>query len=114
VLEYGVSKEAQMNDKTLDATLRMQAGAAGANYAIFWKQVGDQGIFAASYEDAMYTADLAKVGKKLAFTDVSTSVTVDVFGDSPVADVMRTRQPKFVEDLSKTTDERAYIAEEVR
>ena len=57
--------------------------------------------------------ELDAAGKKLSYAEVSQAVTYDMLGDSPVAEVMRTRKAKYVPDVKAVLNsERAKIAEE--
>ena len=112
VLEYGVSTITELNQRTLDAMLKLQTQISNASYAIYWKYDGAVATKRQSYMSPVYKAELKAVGKSISFAEASQSITYDLKGDMPVAQVMRDRKPIFIEDMStcELDLERAEIA----
>jgi len=113
VMEFGVSTTSQLNQITTQATLKMQTDGSGAGYAIYWKQNGQTAAIESSYVSAALRKEMSSMGKSLSFAEVSESTSFEVLGASPVAQVMRTRQPLYVEDMAVcSNDLRAPLAAE--
>ena len=112
VLEYGVSTITELDQVTLDAMLKLQTQISGASYAIYWKYDGKVATERQSYVTDEYRAELKAVGKSVTFAEASQAITYDLEGDKPIAQVMRNRQPIFIEDMSTCTldTERAEVA----
>ena len=112
VLEYGVSTTAELNPITLDATLQMQVQSAGAAYGIYWKQEGDVARPFKTYTTPEYARELQEAGRQFSFVDLSVQTNVDVAGQSPAAQAIRTRSKVYVDDASQANDERAVVADQ--
>jgi hypothetical protein len=72
VFEYGVSSEATLTDVTLDATIELECEAAGASYAIFWKEGADRvSTVAGSFQTPNYEDEVARSGFTVPYTQAS-------------------------------------------
>ena len=98
VIEYGVTDEASLNDVTLDATLKMQCELTGAGYGIYWADQDGEAVVADRYVTPGHAAELKAAGKRLSFAEASQATIMRADGNSPVAEVLRSRQPVLVED----------------
>lgn len=102
VFEYGVQAEATLKDVTLDATIELECEAAGASYAIYWKESRDKmSVVAGSFNTPEFTAESKSLGFSLTYTQASEAFAspLDKTNDSPVAEVLRTRKPIFIKDV---------------
>ena len=107
-----ILRRAELNPETLAATLQLQVESSNALYGIYWKQDGKTARAAKTFSTPKYGAYLEAAQKKFSFVDISTQSTVDIDGNSPVAQAIRTRSKLFVADASAMDDERASVARE--
>ena len=84
---------------TSQALLKMQTEASGAGYAIYWQQSGDVAEVAGYYATPGYYAEIAAAGKGFTFAEASESITFATSGNSPVARVLRSRKPVYLQDI---------------
>ena len=113
VIEYGVTSAASLNDVTLDATLKMQCEATGAGYGIYWAEQDGEAVVADRYVTPGHAAELKASGKRLSFAEASQATVMRADGNSPVAEVLRSRQPVLIEDAqSCVRDGRSAAATE--
>jgi putative membrane protein len=113
VLEFGVSTLTELNRATIDSTLSLQTQIAGASYAIYWAHEGAYAVQRASHVTDTYRAELKALDKTITFPEASQAITYDLEGSTPIAQVMRERQPMVVLDMSACLldTERAQVAE---
>ena len=112
VLEIGVSNLAELNPVTLDATLKMQVAQSNADYGIYWKLSGNVATATKTYITDAYAASLRDAGKQFSFVDVSDQGVIELAGQSPASEALRTRQPVYVHDFAAAQDARAGVANE--
>lgn len=104
VLEYGSPSNVFLKGNTLAASLKMRCDTSGAGYALYWQHSDGKLAVAGSYVTPARQAALAKQGLKDSFSDASRSYTLDPNGDGPVARVMQTLEPEFIQDVATCED----------
>lgn len=104
VLEYGSPKNVFLKGDTLAASLKMRCDTSGAGYALYWQHSDGKLAVSGSYVTPARQAALAQQGFLDSFAEASRGYTLDPQGDGPVARVMKTREPVFIEDVVTCTD----------
>jgi hypothetical protein len=100
VLEYGTPSNAFLGGNTLAAALKMRCDTSGAGYALYWKETDGKAVVAGDYVTPARKAALEAKGKKSSFAEASKEYTMDVTGDGPVATVLKTREPVYIQDVA--------------
>lgn len=91
----------------------MRCDTSGAGYALYWQLADGQLAVSGSYVTPARKAALEKQGFKDSFADASKGYTLDPAGNGPVARVMKTREPVFIQDVGTCTDmKRGGLAKE--
>jgi len=113
VLEYGTPANSYLSGSALDASLKMRCDTSGAGYAMYWKEVDGKVTVAGSYLSNKRRAHLEKTGITMSFAEASKDMVLSTTGDGPVATVLRTREPVYIEDAANCpTMKRKGLAKE--
>jgi len=111
VFEYGTPNDAFLSGPLMEASLQMRCQTSGAGYAMYWKEVDEQLVIAGEYVTPERQETLKKLKKEISFAEASQQITLDAKADSPVAKVLQTRAPVFIQDVKTcTTMDRAGLA----
>merc|ERR1719188_1241879 len=100
VLEYGSPANVALAGNVLAASLKMRCDTSGAGYALYWQVVGDKMVVSGDYVTPARAAALKAKGKTTTFAEASKSYTLDAKGNGPVATVMKTREPHYIQDVA--------------
>lgn len=100
VLEFGIPANVFMGGNTLAASLKMRCDTSGAGYALYWQHDPASGKLAisGSYVTPERQAVLTSRGKS-SFAEASKGYTLDATGDGPVASVLKTQEPFYIQDV---------------
>jgi len=104
VLEYGTPTDVYLEGARLEATLKMAVESTGAAYALYWKSVGETLTCAGTYLSPArrfenIVTGVSDVGDEF-YVKESETLTISGLGDSPIANVLHTDTPHFVEDAA--------------
>jgi len=100
VLEFGTPANTQLSGPTLAASLKMRCDISGAVYALYWQETDGKASVAGDYVTPARAAALKAKGKTESFAVASKDFTLDVSGGGPVAEVLKTQEPVFIEDVA--------------
>merc|ERR1719343_670254 len=100
VLEYGTPTNTFLTSNTLAASLKMRCDTSGAGYALYWKETDGKAVVAGDYVTPARKAALEAKGKTSSFAEASKEYTMEVSGDGPVATVLKTREPVYIQDVT--------------
>jgi len=100
VLEYGSPNTAYLSGNTLAASLKMRCDTSGAGYALYWKEAGGKAVVAGDYVTPARQAALKAKGKATSFAEASKDYVMEITGDGPVATVLKTREPFYIQDVA--------------
>lgn len=87
-----------MTGDVLKASLKMRCDTSGAAYAIYWANIGGDLKVVGEYKAANYQKELKERGVTVSFGEASKPFVLDAFGTGPIATVLKTGEPYFVED----------------
>jgi len=101
VLEFGCPDGVFLTGNALAASLKMRCDTSGAGYALYWKSDLASGKLAVSgsYVTPARAAVLEAQGHKESFAEASKNYTLDMAGSGPVATVMKTQEPFYIQDV---------------
>merc|ERR1711976_616027 len=99
-LEHGSPESAYLSGNVLAASLKMRCDTSGAGYALYWKEAGGKAVVAGDYVAPARQAALKAKGKTSSFAEASKSYTMDLVGDGPIATVLQTRAPFYIQDVA--------------
>merc|ERR1719277_2959062 len=100
VLEYGTPSNTFLSSNALAASLKMRCDTSGAGYALYWKETEGKAVVAGDYVTPARKAALEAKGKTSSFAEASKEYTMEVSGDGPVATVLKTREPVYIQDVA--------------
>lgn len=87
-----------MTGDVLKASLKMRCDTSGAAYAIYWANIGDSLKVVGEYKASRYKKELKERGVTKSFGEASKPFVLAATGEGPIAKVLATGQPYFVED----------------
>lgn len=99
VLEFGIPENTFLTGSTLAASLKMRCDTSGAGYALYWMETDGKLVVAGDYVTPARAAALADMGKTTSFAEASKEYTLDPTGDGPVATVIKTGEPLYIQDV---------------
>merc|ERR1712048_1077893 len=100
VLEFGAPAGTFLTGNSLAASLKMRCDTSGAGYALYWQNSGDKLAVSGCYVTPERKAVLESKGKKLSFAEASKEYTLDPEGTGPVATVLKTQEPFYIQDVA--------------
>mmetsp|Transcript_85119 Transcript_85119/g.214607 ORF Transcript_85119/g.214607 Transcript_85119/m.214607 type:complete len:611 (-) Transcript_85119:351-2183(-) len=100
ILEFGIPKNTSLTGPTLAASLKMRCDTSGAGYALYWQASDDKLVVAGDYVTPARAAALKAQGKATSFAEASKDFTLDASGSGPVATVMETGEPLYIQDVA--------------
>jgi len=113
VLEFGIPEKNFLTGPTLAASLKMRCDTSGAGYALFWKEAEGKLVVAGDYVTPARATALKEQGKTTSFAEASKEFTLDANGDGPVATVIKTGEPLYIQDVASCdTMKRGGLAQE--
>jgi len=100
-----------MTGDVLKASLKMRCDTSGAAYAIYWANIGGDLKVVGEYKAASYQKELKDRGVTVSFGQASKPFVLDAYGTGPIATVLKTGEPYFVEDaVTCNTLQRRWVA----
>lgn len=100
VLEYGTPANTYLSGPTLAASLKMRCDTSGAAYALYWQDTDGKATVTGDYVTPARAAALKAKGKTDSFAEASKAYTLDAAGSGPVATVLKTREPLYIQDVA--------------
>lgn len=100
VLEFGIPESACLTGPALAASLKMRCDTSGAGYALYWQESDGKLVVAGDYVTPARAAALQAQGKTTSFAEASKDFTLDASGSGPVATVIKTGEPLYIQDLA--------------
>jgi len=100
VLEFGIPEKTFLTGSVLAASLKMRCDTSGAGYALYWKETDGKLVVAGDYVTPARKAALAAKGKTGSFADASKETQLDASGNGPVATVLKTDEPLYIQDVA--------------
>jgi len=100
VFEFGIPENACLSGPTLAASLKMRCDTSGAGYALYWMETDGKLVVAGDYVTPARAAAVAGMGKSASFAEESKKFTLDTTGDGPVATVIKTGEPLYIQDVA--------------
>jgi len=100
VLEFGVPDNTFLTGATLAASLKMRCDTSGAGYALYWKETDGKLVVAGDYVTPARKAALTAKGKTASFAEASKEYQLDASGNGPVATVLKTDEPLYIQDVA--------------
>ena len=95
-------KTVPLTGDTLQAGLKMRCDMSGASYAIYWANQNGKLKVVDSFKAASYKKELAGRGVLESFADASKPFALDTKGDGPIAQVLKTGEPLFIDNVGES------------
>ena len=103
-------KTVPLTGDTLQAGLKMRCDLSGASYAIYWANQNGKLKVVDSFKAASYKKELAGRGVLESFADASKPFALDTKGDGPIAQVLKTGEPLFIDNVGESNLSRRELA----
>jgi hypothetical protein len=99
-----------LTGSTLQASLAACIDTTQADYAIYWSNVNGNLVIAAEANAESFKHAVSSKGLTKSWAEASSFVRIDVNGDGPVANTLRTGVPAFISDVAASNMRRREAA----